>query len=107
MNDESKYAKEMFGILNKLSIRRRKEFIARTLKDLKKLGKSNKWIYFGLRGKEIPNWEKWGFGLLFNEKYQEYIEMELETDSISDEETLNMFNELTGSEIEEEYVEYV
>lgn len=103
---EEEYGRKIFKILNQMSISRKKEFIGHSLKQLKSAGRTNQWVFLALNDREPANWEKWGFGLLFNEKYITYIDKLVAVDNTSDEELMDMFEELTGVKMEEE-VEYV
>jgi hypothetical protein len=51
-------------------------FFAETYKQLKEEGKDNEWIFLALKDKTIYEWDKYRFGLMFNEKFRRHIDYE-------------------------------
>lgn len=68
------YKEKIMRELKEFSDKSKGDFLL-SYQQLKNEGKDNEWIYLALIGKDMKDWETYGFGLMFNDKYRKHINM--------------------------------
>ncbi len=85
-NDVKEYIRELDAATQKKAV------VA--IQDAQKEGRDWLWVSTALRKKSVNEWEKWGFGLFFDNKFQASVYQQIERDKRC--ETINLDSWLSG-----------
>ena len=101
------YTNKIEKYISKLTKERQNAFLE-SASQLYEKGKTNQWILAALSLKEPKDWNKWGFGLMFTESFEEDVEIKVnEENAIKESHRKHLEKENTAQNSEQEKKEYI